>query len=268
MLLLGLVMDRVREAIMPSEFGAILKDWRKVRRFSQLDLSLEAEMSARHLSFLESGRANPSRAMVLRLSDALQLPRPAANQALHAAGFAPVYPSLPEDAPELAPVNQAIDTMLDHHDPYPGVAVDRHWNVVKSNRGAAMLLALASPDGTANMMDILMNSAGLDLIENWDEVAMLSLTRLRTEILELGEDEKLSALMHRLAGHDRVKNIDMGSIDLNQAVIPTILRVGETRLSLFSTIAQFGSVQDTRAGETKIELMFPMDEETAQFFAR
>ncbi|MFK7841894.1 MAG: helix-turn-helix domain-containing protein [Sphingorhabdus sp.] len=253
---------------MISEFGSILKDWRKVRRFSQLDLSLEAEMSTRHLSFLESGRANPSREMVMRLSDALQLPRPATNQALNAAGFAPVYPSLPDNAPELAPVHQAIDTMLDHHDPYPGVAVDRHWNVVKSNQGAQMLLALASPDGTANMMDILMNSAGLDLIENWDEVAVLSLTRLRTEILELGGDEKLSALMQRLASHERVKSIDMSTISLNQAVIPTILKFGETRLSLFSTIAQFGSVQDTRAGETKIEMMFPMDQETVQFFER
>jgi len=253
---------------MQSEFGNILKQWRKVRRFSQLDLSLEAEMSSRHLSFLESGRSNPSREMVLRLSDALQLPRPAANQALNAAGFAPVFPSLPDDAPELAPVHQAIDTMLAHHDPYPGVAVDRHWNVVKSNQGAEMLLALASPEGTANMMDILINSAGLDLIENWDEVAVLSLTRLRTELLELGGDAQLSALMQRLANHERVKNIDMSRINLNQAVIPTILRIGETRLSLFSTIAQFGSVQDTRAGETKIEMMFPMDDETVQFFER
>ena len=252
---------------MQSEFGSILKQWRKVRRFSQLDLSLEAELSARHLSFLESGRSKPSREMVLRLTDALQLPRPAANQALNAAGFAPVYPSLPDDAPELAPVNEAIETMLAHHDPYPGIAVDRHWNVVKSNQGAQMLLALASPDGTANMMDILLNSAGLDLIENWDEVAMLSLTRLRTEILELGGDEQLSAIMQRLAEHERVKKIDMSAINLNQAVIPTILKVGETRLSLFSTIAQFGSVQDTKAGETKIEMMFPMDEETAAFFA-
>ncbi len=131
-----------------------------------------------------------------------------------------------------------------------------------------MLLALASPDGTANMMDILMNSAGLDLIENWDEVAMLSLTRLRTEILELGGDEKLSALMQRLANHERLKQIDMGAINLNQAVIPTILRFGESRLSLFSTISQFGTVQDTRAGETRIEMMFPMDQETVQFFER
>jgi len=253
---------------MQSDFGSILKEWRKVRRFSQLDLSLEAELSARHLSFLESGRSKPSREMVLRLSDALQLPRPAANQALNAAGFAPVYPSLPDDAPELAPVNKAIDNMLDKHDPYPGIAVDRHWNVVKSNQGAQMLLAIAGNDGPVNMMDVLLNSADIGILENWEEAALLTLSRLRTEILELGGDEKLSALAQRLAEHERVKNADMSAINLNQAVIPTIIRVGETRLSLFSTIAQFGSVQDTRAGETRIEMMFPMDEETVQFFER
>lgn len=245
-----------------------MKDWRKLRRFSQLDLSLEAEMSARHLSFLESGRSNPSRAMVLRLSEALQLPRPAANQALHAAGFAPAYPSLSDDAPELAPVNQAIATMIAHHDPFPGYAIDRHWNIVNSNRGAEMLLALASPGGPANLVDILINSASLDLVENWEEVAILSLSRLRTEILELGGDDQLSALASRLSAHERVRKADMASINLNQAVIPTIFRVGENRLSLFSAIAQFGSVQDIRAGETRIELMFPMDDETVQFFAR
>lgn len=252
---------------MRTEFGAMLKEWRGIRRFSQLDLSLEAEMSARHLSFLESGRSNPSRAMVLRLSEALQLPRPAANQALHAAGFAPVYPSLPDDAPELEPVHQAIDTMLDQHDPYPGIAVDRHWNVTRSNRGAGMMLSLANPQGEPNLVDVLINSAKLGLIENWEEVAVLALTRLRTEILELGGDEKLSALAQRLASLDRIKNADLGAINLNQAVIPTIFRVGENRLSLFSVIAQFGSVQDTRAGETRIELSFPMDDETVQFFA-
>ncbi|GAB5482473.1 helix-turn-helix domain-containing protein [Sphingorhabdus sp. EL138] len=253
---------------MQTEFGSILKEWRKLRRFSQLDLSLEADMSARHLSFLESGRSNPSRAMVLRLSEALKLPRGTANQALNAAGFAAIYPSLPDDAPELAPVHQAIATMLDHHDPYPGIAVDRHWNVVRSNKGSQMLLALAGPGQTVNLMEVLIKSAEMDLIENWDEVAMLSLTRLRTEILELGGDEKLSALMQRVSDLDRVKNADLASINLNQAVIPTILRVGENRLSLFSTISQFGSVQDTQAGETRIELMFPMDDETIQFFER
>ena len=253
---------------MPSEFGAILKDWRKTRRFSQLDLSLEAELSARHLSFLESGRANPSREMVLRLSQALQLPRPVTNQALHAAGFAPVYPSLSDDAPELAPVQQAIATMLDHHDPFPGYALDRHWNIVGHNQGAQMIVAQASADRPPNLIDILIESASLDLVENWDEVALLSLSRLRTEILELGGDEQLSVLAARLAAHERLGKVDMGSINLNQAVIPTIFRLGEIRLSLFSVIAQFGSVLDIRAGETRIELMFPMDDETVQFFER
>ena len=114
----------------------------------------------------------------------------------------------------------------------------------------------------------MINSAGLDLVENWDEVALLSLSRLRTEILELGGDEKLSALAGRLASHDRVARIDRTAIDLNQAVIPTIFRVGESRLSLFSVIAQFGAVQDIKAGETRIELMFPVDEQTIQFFER
>lgn len=253
---------------MRTEFGAMLREWRGIRRFSQLDLSLEAEMSARHLSFLESGRSNPSREMVLRLSEALQLPRPTANQALHAAGFAPVYPNLPQDAPELAPVHQAIAAMLDHHDPFPGIAVDRHWNVTRNNKGAELLLSLANPDGEPNMMDILINSSNLGLIENWEEVAVLVLTRLRTEILELGGDKKLSELAQRIADLDRIKNADLGSINLNQAVIPTILRVGENRLSLFSTITQFGTVQDTRVSEMQIELMFPMDEETAAFFER
>ena len=111
-------------------------------------------------------------------------------------------------------------------------------------------------------------TAGLDLIENWEEVAVLTLSRLRTEILELGGDEGLSAMAGRLAAHDRVRKADMATINLNQAVIPTIFRVGENRLSLFSVIAQFGSVQDTKAGETRIELMFPMDEDTARFFQR
>ena len=158
--------------------------------------------------------------------------------------------------------------MLDQHDPFPGYAIDRHWNIVNSNRGAQMIVALAAPGGPANLVEILIATAGLDLIENWEEVAVLTLSRLRTEILELGGDEGLSAMAARLAAHDRVRKADMATINLNQAVIPTIFRVGENRLSLFSVIAQFGSVQDTKAGETRIELMFPMDEDTARFFQR
>jgi len=251
---------------MTTEFGQFLKEWRGVRRFSQLSLSLEADMSARHLSFFESGRAKPSRAMVLRLSEALQLPRPTANQALLMAGFVPAYPRLAEDAPELTPINQAIESMLNSHDPLPGIAIDRHWNIVTANKGAAMLLATAGAEGPVNLVETLINNAELGLITNWEEVAVLTAARIRTEILEYGGDEGLSALLKRLTSLERSRNVDLDSINLNQAVIPTIMNVGELRLSLFSAITQFGSVQDIRVGETRVELMFPMDEQTASFF--
>ncbi len=248
------------------EFGPILKHWRTLRRYSQLDLSLEAELSARHLSFLESGRARPSRSMVLRLSDALQWPRAVTNQALGAAGFAAVYPDMAKDAPELIPVQRAIEHMLAAHDPFPGVAVDRHWNITAANTGADLFMGFAPPDKPANLMEILLASADLGLIENWEEVAVLSLTRLRTEILELGGDPELSAMAQRLSRHPRLQSASIAAINLNQAVIPTIFRLGEIRLSLFSTIAQFGSVQDVHAGEMRIELLFPSDAQSEAYF--
>jgi transcriptional regulator with XRE-family HTH domain len=252
--------------MMMAAFGHMLKEWRAIRRFSQLQLAMEADMSARHLSFLESGRANPSKSMVLRLSQALEMPRPVANQALHSAGFAPAFPDTPSDAPELAPVRKALEMMLASHDPFPGVAVDRHWNIVSTNKGGAMLITLAANKAVPNLMELLMATADSGLIENWEEVAILSLTRLRSEINEYGGDETLSAMANRLAAHDRLKASNIADINLDQAVIPTSLRMGEVRLSLFSTIAQFGSVQDVRTGELRIELMFPMDDATEAWF--
>lgn len=249
-----------------SRFGSLLKEWRGFRRFSQLDLSMEADMSARHLSFLESGRANPSRAMVIRLAQALQMPRAIANQALNAAGFTALFPEMPVAAPELTPVHDAIKMMLDAHDPFPGVAVDRHWNITAANSGAGFLTALLPQGHAPNLMDMLIISADNGLTENWEEIALLSLARLRAEQNEYGTDPKLSEMIARLAGHDRLRNVDMDSINLNQAVIPTILRLGEIRLSLFSTIAQFGTVQDVNLGELRVELMFPADNITANYF--
>jgi len=249
-----------------SAFGKMLKEWRGIRRFSQLQLAMEAEMSARHLSFLESGRSNPSKSMVLRLSQAMELPRPVTNQALNAAGFAAAFPEIPHSAPELEPVRQAVATMLDAHDPYPGVVIDRHWNILSANKGAAKLLALVPPLASPNMTELLMATADGELIENWEETALLFLTRLRSEIAEYGGDEKLSAMAERIAAHERIKASNIAGINLDQAVIPTIFRLGETRLSLFSTIAQFGSVQDVRASEMRIETMFPMNEATGDWF--
>lgn len=248
-------------------FGTMLREWRGIRRYSQLQLAMEADMSARHLSFLESGRANPSKTMVLRLSRALEMPRTITNQALHQAGFAPVYPEAGADASLLAPVHKATEIMLKSHDPLPGVAVDRHWNIVAINRAGGLLTSLV-PQGTKpNMVEMLIAAAAGDWIENWEEVAILSLIRLRSEISALGGDEALSALAGRLAATGRLRAHDIADMKLDQAVIPTILRIGGNRLSLFSTIAQFGSVQEIRGAELRIELMFALDAATQNWFA-
>lgn len=248
------------------QFGAILRDWRQMRRLSQLDLALTAGVSSRHLSFLESGRAAPSRGMILRLAAALDMPRPAANDALKAAGFAAAFPSLAPHSSDLAPVRQAISMMLERHSPYPGVALDRGWNVIDANETAIALFAPMGP--VSNMIELLIAAAETGLVENWEETALLTLIRLKAEIAHLGGDERLKALATRLAEHPRLAAADIGAVDFNQVVIPTILRLGGERLSIFSTIAQFGTVQEVEASEIRIELMFPADKETAAFFEK
>lgn len=249
---------------MQRSFGDVLRDWRQVRRMSQLDLALAADVSARHVSFLESGRAEPSRAMTLRLAAALDMPKAAANEALKSAGFAAVYPVLPLNAPDLAPVRRAISMTLSSHHPFPGIAINRTWDVLEANDSARQLLAALG--GGPNMVEFLIYLGALDIVENWEETAFLALVRLRSEIAHLGGEERLADYAARLAAHPRLKNADLSAIDLDQAVIPTVFRVGDKRLSVFSTIAMFGSVQDVAASEIRIELMYPADEATAGFF--
>ncbi len=245
-------------------FGDVLRDWRQVRRMSQLDLALAAEVSARHVSFLESGRAEPSRAMTLKLAGALDMPRAAANEALRAAGFAAVYPVLPPSAPDLTPVRRAISMTLASHHPFPGIAINRTWDILEANDSARQLFAAmgAGP----NMVEFLIFLGALDIVENWEETAFLALLRIRSEIAHLGGDERLSDYAARLAAHPRLKDADFAAVDLDQAVIPTVFRFGDRRLSVFSTIAMFGSVQDVAASEIRIELMYPADDATAAFF--
>ena len=156
--------------------------------------------------------------------------------------------------------------MLERHAPYPGVALDRGWNVIDANEAAIALFAPMGP--VSNMIELLIAIADTGLVENWEETALLSLARLRAEIAHLGGDEKLQSLATRLAEHPRLAAADISSVNFNQAVIPTRLRLGDDRLSLFSTIAQFGSVQEVNASEIRIELMFPADQATAAFFEK
>ncbi len=253
---------------MSGTFGDILREWRGKRRFSQLDLSLAAETSARHLSFLESGRANPSRAMVLKLSDALEMPKAIANQALTAAGYAAVFPSLPADADALAPVFAAIREMLANHAPFPGFAIDGHWNVIEANGPAAAMFGVFGVDGATNMIDVLLALGETDLLENWRETAALALARLNLENTRCGGDPVLKGYIAKLAAHPRLADQGDDDIDYSRAVIPSVFNLNGQRLSVFSTIAEFGTVQDVAASDVRIELMFSVDDATREFFRR
>lgn len=249
-------------------FGDHLKTWRSTRRFSQLDLGLEANVSARHVSFLESGRARPSREMVIRLAQALEMPREAANAAMRAAGFAEVFPSLPAESDELKPVRDAVRYVLERHTPLPAIAINRAWDVLDANAAAIPLFgAPTDADGApTNVIDRLIELANDTLVENWIEVAMMSRARLQAEIVHHGGDADLSRRLERLNTHPRLENADMDAVDWTAPVIPVRLKIGEARLSVFSTIAQFSTVQDVHAAELRIELMFPADDETKAFF--
>jgi transcriptional regulator with XRE-family HTH domain len=251
---------------MTQAFGDIIREWRAVRRLSQMDLSLSAGLSTRHLSFLESGRAAPSRSMVLRLGEALRLSKADLNRALNAAGFAALFPSLPASAPDLAPVYKAISHLLARHEPWPAFAIDRHWDLISANAPALALFSASGAGASVNVIEALIAIADGDLIENWEENACIALSRLRAEIAALGADARLQELAARLAGHPRLADFDAARINFDQAVIPTTFKFGGRRVPVFSTIAQFGSVQDAHASEIRIELMFPANAEAEDFF--
>lgn len=248
---------------MVDRFGDVLREWRQLRRMSQMDLGLSAGVSPRHISFLETGRARPSRGMVLRLCDELEVPGSARNRWLTSAGLAPAYHSRNGDAPEMAPLTQAVDWMLSRHAPYPAMAVDRHWRLKAMNRPAQAMFAATGLGAGDGLIDALLDNPALAAaLENRDEVERLSLTRLRTELAHFGRDPVLEQAVARLA--ERVAQ-QPGAVDAPMpAVIPARYRLGEAVLSFFTTITQFGATGDIAMSELRIEMFFPADDATRQ----
>jgi transcriptional regulator with XRE-family HTH domain len=243
---------------MPSDFGAGLREWRERRRLSQLELGSAAAVSARHISFLETGRARPSRGMVLRLCDHLRVPRAARNRLLTAAGLAPAYAARPLAADDLGPLREAVDWMLARHAPYPAFALDRHWTLTAMNPPAATLFGAVGLGAGDSLVAALADNARLRAaLENLDAVIAAAIARLRVEAAELGGDPVLEAGIQRLAGaHAAPVRDDDGVLP---AFIPTRYRLGERTLSLVSTLAQFGGVDDLTLAELRVELLFPAD---------
>jgi transcriptional regulator with XRE-family HTH domain len=246
--------------------GELLRGWRNRRRISQLDLALEAGVSARHLSFVETGRAQPSRELLLKLAEHLEIPLREQNALLLAAGYAPVFGETPLDEEEMTPVRRALDAILSGHEPYPAVIVDRQWEIVAANRPAQILLDGVSEELTAppaNALRITLHPDGMaPRILNFPEWSAHLLTRLHRQAL-LSQDPALAELKRELLSFPGVEP-HSGAVDPAEMLfVPLRLRLPDgPELSLFSTLATFGTALDITLEELSIESFFPADEAT------
>lgn len=249
-------------------FGDRLREWRQRRRFSQLELSLAAEVSTRHLSFLETGRSQPSRDMVLTLADALDVPLRERNALLTSAGFAPGYAQRPLEAPEMAAVRLAVDTVLAGHLPNPALAVDGRWNLVQANPAAMLLMEGVAPallEPPANVYRVSLHPDGLaDRIVNLDEVAHHLLGRLHHDV-EVSGDEGLADLLAEVERYPTVRALPHHLDVANDVVVPLRLRHPAGELAFFTTITTFGTPADVTVAELAIETFFPYDERTTAY---
>ena len=252
-----------------ASFGEQLRGWRRMRRMSQLDLALEAEISSRHLSFVETGRSHPSRDMVLRLARTLDLPLRAQNALLVAAGLAPRFPERSLDDPALAPARQAIDRVLKGHEPFPALAVDRRWNLVAANAAVAPLLtgiASALLEPPVNVLRLSLHPEGLaPRILNSGEWKAHLIERLRGQH-EASGDAGLLRLIAELEAYPAPP----AEADLAEhcgVLVPLVLDRGGRRLSFISTTTMFGTPIEVTLSEIAIEAFFPADEETAAALA-
>lgn len=258
---------------MKSGFGSILSEWRAVRRLSQLDLALLTGISQRHISFVESGRAQPSRDMIVKLSDGLDLPLRARNDLFFAAGYAPAYPERRLDLAEMKAAREALELILNHHEPYPAVVMDANWNIVMQNAAASRIVAWCvkgdamrqlAPNGVLNFMQLMFSPSGLrPHVLNWTHTRAALLNRLRRE--SAGSLGSPSEVLRRKFDHDVPAS---GEITLHERIDPVLsleLLIGDHRLRLFNTFTTFGTPQDVRLQELRIDMSFPADEATRHF---
>jgi transcriptional regulator with XRE-family HTH domain len=256
-------------------FGVRLSEWRTRRRESQLGLAISANISQRHLSFVESGRSRPSRDMVVRLCDALDIPLRARNELLISAGYAALYPERALDVAEMQSVREALMRIVNHHEPYPAFVVDREWRVILSNDSATQLFSVCmdtatlqslSPDGTLNFMRLMFEPAQMrPRIQNWPMVGPRLLARLRREAQ--GDLRSPSAMLLKELGPLANCSLpdDQDRIDL--PALPLELSIRGATLRLFNTITTFGTPQDVGLQELRIEMSYPMDPPTQAFLA-
>ncbi len=244
-------------------FGTLMRDWRQRRRLSQLDLAIEADVSARHVSFIETGRSSPSRAMVLRLAEVLDIPLREQNQLLMAAGLAPVYGERSLHDPDMAAVRDGVERVLNAYNPFPCVVVDRGWHIVHANSGAGVLLEGVAPSllERPNALRIALHPEGLaPRIRNLPQWRHHLVERLRREVAVSGSGE-LSTLLAEIESFPGEFD---DTRDLGGVAVPLELYTPQGNLLTFlSMVTTFGTALDLTAAELSIEAFLPADEVTA-----
>jgi transcriptional regulator with XRE-family HTH domain len=254
--------------------GNLLRGWRQHRRMSQLDLALEADISTRHVSFVETGRSRPSRDMVIHLAERLDVPLRERNALLLAAGYAPVYPERPLDDPALAAARGAVELVLAGHMPYPALAIDRHWTLVAANAAAGTLTADAAPalrEPPVNVLRLSLHPDGVaPRVANLGEWRAHVFERLRQQI-EVTADPVLAELLAELRGYPGPAEAPpAAAADAPYAgvVVPLRFVADAGILSLFSTTTVFGTPVDVTLSELAVESFFPADPATAEVLRR
>jgi len=247
--------------------GDLLRQWRAARRMSQMDLALEAGISTRHLSYVETGKARPSRELVALLAGALDMPMRDRNALLVVAGYAPGYRETPLSDPQMALMRRAIDCILAQHEPYPAFVVNRHWDVLMTSQGLLRVFGWlrdgAQPNG--NIMRQVFDPADMrPFVENWEEVAGDLIGHLHHEA---ATDKTSRALLDEVLAYPDVparwEHRELGATPL--PLMTVTFRKGDRRLTFFSTLTTFGTSRDITLEELRIECMYPADDETAAF---
>lgn len=249
-------------------FGTLLREWRQRRRLSQLDLAMDADISTRHLSYVETGRASPSRAMVLHLAEQLDVPLRERNTLLTAAGYAPLYPERTLDDPALQVARQTVERLLKAHEPHPALAVDRHWNMLAHNQPVLLLMEGIAPElmqPPVNVLRVSLHPQGVaPRIVNllgWREHLF---ERLRHQI-NVSADPVLVELLKELQAYPVPEGADEHEhIPANAVAVPLQLRMPTGVLSFLSTTTVFGTPIDVTLSELALETFFPADDFTAQ----
>ena len=257
---------------MTTAVGELVRDWRHRRRRSQMDLAFDVGVSTRHLSFVETGRSNPSPRLLVALAEELEVPLRERNTLLLAAGYAPRYAETPLDDAQMGRVREALERLLESHLPYPGAVIDRSWNVVLANEAAMLLVDSADPvllGPPANVFRVSLHPDGMaSKVANFEEWARYLLGELRRAAAVTGAPE-LAALQQEVHAYPNVAALgdwrEASDAEGPTLLVPLRLRVEGAELSLITTLTKFGTPQDVTLSELAVELFFPADEVTEAF---